>query len=95
LSVKKTSAEKRHAQSEVRRMRNKAVKSEVHTSVRKYLEAVQKKDQKLALEKLRALESELDNAGRKGVMKANAVSRKKSRMANLYNVTFAAPAKAE
>ncbi len=94
MSVKKTSAEKRHAQSEVRRMRNKAVKSEVHTSVRKFLEAVQKKDQKLALENLRALESELDNAGRKGVMKANAVSRKKSRMAKLYNVTFAAQANA-
>ncbi len=94
MSVKKTSAEKRHAQSEVRRMRNKAVKSEVHTSVRKFLEAVQKKDQKLALENLRALESELDNAGRKGVMKANAVSRKKSRMAKLYNVTFAAKANA-
>ena len=89
MSVKQTSAQKRHAESEVRRMRNKAVKSEVHTSARKYLEAIQKKDQKLALEALKALDSELDNAGRKGVMKANAVSRKKSRMAKLYNTTFA------
>lgn len=95
MSVKQTSAEKKHAESEVRHLRNKAVKSQVHTSARKYMAAVQKKDQKLALETLRALESELDNAGRKGVMKANAVSRKKSRMAKLYNVTFAAPAKAE
>lgn len=92
MSVKQTSAQKRHAESEVRRMRNKAVKSEVHTSARKYLEAIQKKDQKLALEALKALDSELDNAGRKGVMKRNAVSRKKSRMARLFNVTFAAPA---
>ncbi len=90
LSVKKSSAEKRYAQSEVRRLRNKAVKSEVHTFVRKYMDAVQKKDQKLAEEALKVLNSELDNAGRKGVMKANAVSRKKSRMARLYNVTFAA-----
>lgn len=90
MSVKKTSAEKKHAQSEVRRLRNKAVRSEVHTYVRKYMEAVQKKDQELALTSLKKLESELDNAGRKGVMKANAVSRKKSRMARLYNVTFAA-----
>jgi small subunit ribosomal protein S20 len=86
----KTSAEKRHAQSEVRRMRNKAVKSRIHTSAKKYLEAVQKKDQDLAQEKLRVLHSELDNAYRKGVIKLNACARKKSRMANLFNVTFAA-----
>ncbi len=90
MSVKKSSAEKRYAQSEVRRLRNKAVKSEVHTFVRKYMDAVQKKDQKPAEEAFNVLNSELDNAGRKGVMKANAVSRKKSRMARLYNVTFAA-----
>ena len=89
MATKKTSAEKKHAESEVRRLRNKAVKSEVHTSVRKFVEAVQKKDQETALKNLRAVESELDNAGRKGVIKANAVSRKKSRMNKLYNVTFA------
>ncbi len=86
----KTSAEKKHAQSEVRRMRNKAVKSEVHTSARKYVAAVQKKDQNLAAETLKAYVSELDNAGRKGVMTAQAVSRKKSRMMKLFNKTFAA-----
>ncbi len=85
----KKSAKKRNAQNQVRHLRNKAVKSEVHTYVRKYTNAVTKKDQELALSALRELESELDNAGRKGVMKANAVSRKKSRMAKLYNVTFA------
>ena len=90
MATKKTSAEKKHAESEVRRLRNKAVKSQVHTSARKFLESVQKKDKDLALKNLRALESELDNAGRKGVLKANAVSRKKSRMAHLYNVTFEA-----
>ena len=90
MATKKTSAEKKHAESEVRRLRNKAVKSQVHTSARKFLESVQKKDKDLALKNLRALESELDNAGRKGVLKANAVSRKKSRMARLYNVTFEA-----
>lgn len=71
-------------------MRNKAVKSRIHTSAKKYLEAVQKKDQDLAQEKLRVLHSELDNAYRKGVIKLNACARKKSRMANLFNVTFAA-----
>ncbi len=92
MAGKKSSAEKRHAQSEVRRLRNKAVKSEVHTFVRKYLEAVQKKDQNASLEALKKVQSELDNAQRKGVMKRNAVSRKKSRMFKLYNVTFASSA---
>ena len=90
MSVKKTSAEKRHAQSEVRRMRNKAVKSRVHTSLKKYMEAILKKDQPLAQELLKVLHSELYNAYRKGVIKLNACARKKSRMAVLYNVTFAA-----
>ena len=49
-----------------------------------------KKDQPLAQEKLKVLHSELDNAYRKGVIKLNACARKKSRMAVLYNVTFAA-----
>ena len=91
LATKQTSAEKRHAQSDVGGIRFNGVLQEVDTSVRKFVEAVQKKDQNLALSALRAVESELDNAGRKGVMKRNAVSRKKSRMAKLYNVTFAAP----
>ena len=88
MSAKKSSAKKRHEQSEVRRLRNKAVKSEVRTFVRKYIEPVQKKDQAVALEALRKVQSELDNAQRKGVMKRNAVSRKKSRMFRLYNNTF-------
>ena len=92
MATKQTSAEKRHAQSEVRRLRNKAVKSRVHTSARKYLDAVQKKDKDLALATLKDLQSELDNAYRKGVIKLNAASRKKRRMYNLYNKTFVAAA---
>ncbi|MCR5080309.1 MAG: 30S ribosomal protein S20 [Treponema sp.] len=86
----KKSADKRYAQSETRRMRNKAVKSQVHTALRKFTEAVQKKDQNLSSELLKALQSELDNAYRKGVIKQNACARKKSRMFKLFNVTFAA-----
>ncbi|MBO4387083.1 MAG: 30S ribosomal protein S20 [Treponema sp.] len=90
MSKNKTSAEKRHEQSEVRRMRNRAVKSRCHTSAKKFLAAIQQKDQNLAQEAYRALQSELDNAKRKGVIKSNACSRKKSRMAILLNKTFAA-----
>ena len=85
-----SSADKRHAQSEVRRMHNRRIKSQIHTFARKFEEAVQKKDQAVAAEALKVLQSELDSAKSKGVIKANACSRKKSRMANLFNVTFAA-----
>lgn len=90
MATKKSSAEKRHAQSEVRRLHNKAIKSSCKTYARKYLEAVQAKDKTLAETRLRTLVSELDSARGKGVLTRNAVSRKKSRMMKLFNVSFAA-----
>ena len=89
MAGKKSSAEKRHAQSEVRRLHNKAIKSTCRTYAKQFVEAVQAKDQKLAEEKYKQLQKELDSARSKGVLKRNAVSRKKSRMMNLFNVTFA------
>lgn len=88
LAVKKSSAEKRHKQSEVRRLRNKAAKSSARTSARKYVEAVQAKDAARAAELLKALVKELDTAAGKGILSKNSVSRKKSRMMKLYNVSF-------
>ena len=90
MAGKKSSAEKRHAQSEVRRLHNKAIKSTCRTYAKQFVEAVQAKDQKLAEEKYKQLQKELDTARSKGVLKRNAVSRMKSRMMNLYNATFAA-----
>ena len=90
MAGKKSSAEKRHAQSEVRRLHNKAIKSTCRTYAKQFVEAVQAKDQKLAEEKYKQLQKELDTARSKGVLKRNAVSRKKSRMMHLYNATFAA-----
>lgn len=92
LAGKKSSAEKRHAQSEVRRLHNKAIKSECRTIAKQFVAAVQKKDQSEAQDKLRTLVSKLDSARSKGVLTRNAVSRKKSRMMKLYNVSFAAAA---
>ena len=92
LATKHSSAEKRHKQSEVRRMRNKSAKSSVRTSARKYVEAVHAKDSELASQLLRALVKELDTAAGKGILSKNSVSRKKSRMMKLYNVSFAATA---
>ena len=92
MAVKKTSAEKAFAQSEVRRLHNKAIKSTCKTYARQFVEAVHAKDQALAEAKLKLLVSNLDSARSKGVHTRNAVSRKKSRMMKLYNVSFAATA---
>ncbi len=88
MAVKKSSAEKRHKQSEVRRLRNKSAKSSARTCARKFVEAVHAKDSERAAETLKSLIKELDTNARKGILKKNAVARKKSRMTKLYNVAF-------
>ena len=88
MATKKSSAEKRHKQSEARRMRNKAAKSSVRTSARKYVEAVHAKDAELAASLLKVLVKELDTVAGKGILSKNSVARKKSRMMKLYNVSF-------
>ena len=90
MAGKQTSAEKRYAQSEVRRLHNKAIKSTCKTYAKQFIEADHAKDQKLAEEKYKTLQKELDSARSKGVLTRNAVSRKKSRMMKLFNVTFEA-----
>ena len=85
-----TSAEKRFKKSEVRRIRNKAVKTRCKTRVKQFLKAVQDKDQKAAEERYIVLQKEFDSAHSKGVLKRNTAARKKSRMAKLYNKTFVA-----
>jgi len=90
LAVKNASAVKRHKQSEVRRIKNKAVKSSVRTSAKKYVASVQAKETAEAGTLLRDLVKELDTAARKGIITRNAASRKKSRMQKLYNASFAA-----
>lgn len=74
------SAEKRIRQTEKRTARNRARKSRVHTFVRKIDEAVAAGDKEAALAALRAAQPELQRAVGKGVLKANAVSRKISRL---------------
>lgn len=74
------SAEKRIRQTAKRTARNKARKSRVHTFVRKVEEAVAAGDKDAALAAFRAAQPELQRAAGKGVLKANAVSRKLSRL---------------
>ena len=82
---KSSSAEKRHRQSEERRLRNKAVKSSVRTSAKKFVTLAQKKDLGGAESALKDMIKKIDTAARKGIIKKNAAARKKSRMQRLYN----------
>ena len=84
MAKKSSSAEKRHRQSEERRMRNKAAKSAVRTSVKKFITLVQKKDPESEAA-LKDMIKKIDTASRKGIIKKNAAARKKSRMQRFYN----------
>jgi len=92
LAKKKSSAEKRHRQSEVRRMQNKAVKSAVRTSVKKFVTLAQKKDTGITESEaaLKEMVRKIDTAARKGIIKRNAAARKKSRMQKFFNSLKAA-----
>lgn len=76
----KGSAEKRQKQSEVRRMRNRMVRSEVRTQEKKFLEAVEAKDKEKAGAEFLAFQKLIDTASKKGVYPKETVSRKKSRL---------------
>lgn len=69
---------KRQRQTEVRRQRNKAVRSELKTRERKVR---QSPDPSTAANELRAAQSALDAAASKGVIHRNKAARKKSRLA--------------
>jgi small subunit ribosomal protein S20 len=89
-----TSAEKRHRQSEERRLRNKSAKSAVRTSVKKFLVLARKKDGEAAQDALRGMIKLLDRAARKGIIKKNAAARKKSRMQRFFNTIVPPPPQA-
>ena len=80
----KDSAEKRHRKSEERRLRNKSAKSAVRTSVKTFINLVQKKDPE-AEKALKEMIKKIDTAAGKGIIAKNAASRKKSRMQRYFN----------
>ena len=90
MAVKNSSAAKRHRQSEERRIRNKAVKSAVRTSAKKFVVLAQKKNVNEAETALKDMIKKIDTAANKGIIKKNAASRKKSRMQRLFNSIKAA-----
>ena len=95
MAKKKSSAEKRHRQSEERRLRNKSVKSSVRTSAKKFVALAQKPGRSPveigeAEAALKDMIKKIDTAAQKGIIKKNTAARKKSRMQRLFNSIKAA-----
>ena len=95
MAKKKSSAEKRHRQSEERRLRNKSVKSSVRTSAKKFVLLAHKSghdpvETAAAETALKDMIKKIDTAAQKGIIKKNAAARKKSRMQRLFNTVKAA-----
>lgn len=88
------SALRQHKQSEVRRQRNHAVKSELRTQMKKVLGAVEKKDAAASRTALNEAYKLLDRAVGKGVIHKNNADRHKSRLAARVNAV-APPAAAK
>lgn len=78
------SAKKRARQSEVKRLRNRSVKSQVKTAVTK-LRALVATDTDAAAASLKGAASTIDKAAKKGVLHRNTARRKISRLARLLN----------
>ncbi len=74
---------KRNATNEKRRLRNKAVKSSLKTSVRSFREAAASGDKDVAVAALRAASRKLDKAVSKGVIHKNQAANRKSALAKL------------
>ncbi|RJL26482.1 30S ribosomal protein S20 [Bailinhaonella thermotolerans] len=72
---------KRNRQNEKRRLRNKAVKSSLKTSVRKFREAADAGQVDEATNLMRAACRELDKAASKGVIHKNQAANRKSAIA--------------
>ena len=69
---------KRNRQNEVRRMRNKALRSELNTRERNALGAAESGDADAANEALRLAQKRIDSAAAKGILPKNTAARRKS-----------------
>jgi len=72
---------KRIKTNEKARLRNKAVKSSLKTSVRKFREAADAGDRDTAVQAMSSASRELDKAASKGVIHKNQAANRKSAMA--------------
>ena len=72
---------KRNRQNEKRRLRNRAVRSEVNTRTKAAIDAAEYDDDETAAEALRLAVKRIDKAAAKGVIHKNTAARRKSRLA--------------
>jgi small subunit ribosomal protein S20 len=79
------SQEKRIRTNEKRRVRNKSVKSSLHTAIRGFRETASGGDKDKAAELLAATSRKLDKAASKGVIHKNQAANKKSALAQAFN----------
>jgi small subunit ribosomal protein S20 len=79
------SQEKRIKTNERRRLRNKSVKSSLHTAVRGFREAVAAGEKDKATELLASTSRKLDQAASKGVIHKNQAANRKSALASALN----------
>jgi small subunit ribosomal protein S20 len=75
---------KRNRQNEKARLRNKAVRSSLKTSVRRFREAAESGDVEQTGAALRAACRQLDKAASKGVIHKNQAANRKSAIAKVY-----------
>jgi small subunit ribosomal protein S20 len=75
------SAEKRHRQNLKRRIRNRQIKSHVHSAMKGALEAIASGDSAKCDEAFRAAAKELSKAATKGAIHKNTAARKTARLA--------------
>jgi small subunit ribosomal protein S20 len=76
---------KRNKQNEAARVRNKGVKSELKTAVRRFRAAADAGDAEAATTAMRSASKLLDKAASKGVVHANQAANRKAAMANRTN----------
>ncbi len=79
------SALKRSRQNEIRRLRNKAVKTRVKTIVKNVRLAINENSTEAAAQQLEAAKSAIDKAAKKGVISKKTAARKVSRLARHVN----------
>ncbi|MBP7552304.1 MAG: 30S ribosomal protein S20 [Spirochaetes bacterium] len=84
----KNSTIKRERQSVERRLRNRAIKSKVHTAFLGLAEAINSKNREDVEAKLRIYMSEVDKAVKRNILHKNNGARKKSRIVKRIKTVF-------
>lgn len=86
------SAKKRMKQTAVRRSRNQSTKRSLRAEMKTLAAAIEKKDGKKAAEQLKKVQSNLDKAVKKNVLKKNTAARKLAQLSERVKALGAKPA---